>query len=490
MADQENPEIPIFKAAVCEEVDDVYRPSGRRALGVAAGVYLRQLRVTPIELLHLPRQQLAFNDAGTMLAQATQKAAGAQVRGTSISVNQRMRTLYALADEIRGRTRDYHEKHTPAPATHESIADLLGHVEGERLAERSFRIFSGLALAIDGKTSWSEKFDTLLEICEGVAGLETFQYFDALFGEMLRAPEGFVEMLGEDGLAGEKITALLALYRGTADVDQAPPSPERARMLYQLANADPMPETRHALLDHAVHTLRAKGPLTRSPAGGELTFLIELTGQLRDGEEFLGGPATAKTIERRELQLISDQTIDLLMADTGSHAGKLLRAFDLHERVSGEKTRRYLEEYVASLMREEQVGEKIAETASDLSTHVASLGQLNRAAVRSTMAERTADRFAQQFEKLQAGLVESSGFFDALARSSGTVGATATALLHMLANRAFARGTMTKAARAYAHALMKQPSFMTSYLNDCPDEAARKTKLRDLERSIVASGLD
>ena len=188
--------------------------------------------------------------------------------------------------------------------------------------------------------------------------------------------------------------------------------------------------------------------------------------------------------------MISDQTIDLLMADTDSHANKLLRAFDLHERVSGEKTKRYLEEYVASLMREEQVGEKIAESSPDLSTHVTSLGQLNRAAYRSTMAERTADRFAQQFEKLQAGLVESTEFFDALARESGGVGATATALLDMLANRGFARGTMTKAARAYAHALMKQPAFMTSYLQECPDEAARKSRLRDLERLIVASGLD
>jgi hypothetical protein len=98
MAEQENLEIPIFKAAVCEEIADLYRPSGRRALGVAAGSYMRQLRLTPIELLHLPRQQLAFNDAGTMLAQAAQKAAGAQVRGTGISVNQRMRVLYALAD--------------------------------------------------------------------------------------------------------------------------------------------------------------------------------------------------------------------------------------------------------------------------------------------------------------------------------------------------------------------------------------------------------
>jgi len=49
---------------------------------------------------------------------------------------------------------------------------------------------------------------------------------------------------------------------------------------------------------------------------------------------------------------------------------------------------------------------------------------------------------------------------------------------------------MTKAARRYAHELMKQPTFMTSFLADCPDEATCKTKLRDLERRIVGSGPD
>jgi hypothetical protein len=363
-------------------------------------------------------------------------------------------------------------------------------VDGERLAARSFRIFTGLTLAIDGKSGWGEKFDVLLELCDGIAGLETFQYFDALIAEMLRAREGYSEMLGDAGLAGEKINNLLALYRGSAKADQAPSEPARARILYDLANRDPMPETRLALLDYALHALRSNAPLTRNPVGGELAALIEITEKFRDGDEFLGDTETAKMIERRELRLISDQTIDLLMADARTHAAKLLRAFDLHERVAGEKTRRYLEEYVASLMREEQVGEKIAETAEDLEAHVRSLGQLNRAAIRSTMAERTADRFAQQFEKLQAELVESSKFFDTVAKSRGNVGATAAALLDMLANRSFARGTMTKAARAYAHSLMKQPSFMPGYLEGCKDDAERKTKLRDLEKLIVASGLD
>lgn len=490
MQEPANPETAIYKSAICEEVEDLYTPNGRRAIAVAAGAYLRQLRLTPVELLHVPRQQLAYNDAGTTLTQAVQKASIAQVRGTTIAVSQRVRTLFSLTEAIRTRTRERHEQDKPAPVTRETLTDLLGHVSGERLVDRSFRIFSGLALAIDGLTSWAEKIDVLFDLGADLAGMDTYAYFDAIISELLRAPEGFTEVLGDFDPPGEKITALLALYRGTAGVEQAPPTPARARTLYQLAAIDPMPETRQTLLDHALHTLRADGRLTRATVDGELDFLLELAETLRPDGELLGGPATEAAIERRELQLISDQTIDMLMANTPAHGAKLLRAFELHERVVGERTRRYLEDYVASLMREEQVGQRIAETSGDLVDHVATLGQLNRAALRSTMAARTADRFASQFEKLQALLVEQTKFFDTLAQREGSVSGTAMALLDLLAARGFARGPMTQAARRYAHALMKQPSFMTSYLEQVPDGAARRRKLKDLEQRIVASGLD
>ena len=490
MQEPPNPEFVIFKAALCEEVEDLYTPNGRRAIAAAAGAYLRQLRLTPIEMLHVPRQQFAFNDAGATLTQAVQKTSIAQVRGTTTSVSQRIRTLYALTDDIRKNTRERHERDAPQPATRETVADLLGHVSGERLVDRSFRIFSGLALAVDGLTSWGEKIDLILELGADLAGMDTFAYFDAMIAEFLRAPEGFTEGLGEYDLAGDKITRLLALYRGAAGVEQAPPSPPRARALYQIAAIDPMLETRQVLLDHALHTLRADGPLTRSTIVGELTFLTGLADVLRHDGEFLGGAVTEAAIERRELLLISDQTIDMLMAETPSHGAKLLRAFALHEQVSGERTRRYLEGYAASLMREEQVGAKIAETAGDLSDHVATLGQLNRAALRSTMAARTADRFAGQYETLQAALVDDSKFFDTLAKREGTISSTALTLLDMLAARAFAVGPMTRAARRYAHALMKQPSFMTGYLAQAPDGEARRQKLKELEQRIVASGLD
>ena len=141
-------------------------------------------------------------------------------------------------------------------------------------------------------------------------------------------------------------------------------------------------------------------------------------------------------------------------------------------------------------MREEQVGERIMESAGTLSEHVAALGHLNRAALQSTMAARTANRFSEQFENLQAARIDATNFFASLAQFHGSVSDTAVALLDMLADRAFAQGAITKSARRYTHELMKKPDFMTGFLADCPDESARKTKLRDLERRIVASGLD
>jgi hypothetical protein len=211
---------------------------------------------------------------------------------------------------------------------------------------------------------------------------------------------------------------------------------------------------------------------------------------LREDHGFLGGPATGAAIKRRELPLINDQMIDMLMADTGSHAGKLMHAFALHEQVSGERTRRYLQDYSTSLMHEEQVGEKIAKTAGGLCEHVTVLGQLNRAALRLTMAARTAGRFAEQYEKPQADLVENSKFFRRLGQREGTVRGAALALLDLLAARAFAKGPVTQTSRRHMLVLIQQPTFMDGFLMDCLDALASKAKLRDLEQRIIASNLD
>ena len=131
-------------------------------------------------------------------------------------------------------------------------------------------------------------------------------YFAPLIGEMLQTPRGFIKILGEQDLTSDKITSLLRLYLDATSVDQLPPTPESGRVFDQKTNRDPMPDTRHVLCP----------PLTRAPTSGELALLIELTNQLGDEDEFLGAPVTEATIERHELRLISDQTIDWLIADT------------------------------------------------------------------------------------------------------------------------------------------------------------------------------
>ena len=77
-----------------------------------------------------------------------------------------------------------------------------------------------------------------------------------------------------------------------------------------------------------------------------------------------------------------------------------------------------------------------------------------------------------------------------LFRAHRSIDAAVTALLGILVECAFASSTMTKAAPALAHALMKQPTFMTSYLEECADEATRKPQLTDVEKFTVASGND
>jgi len=135
-----------------------------------------------------------------------------------------------------------------------------------------------------------------------------------------------------------KVSNLLKLYRGSVEVEQTPPSPPRARTFHQLTSIDPMPEARHVRLDPALVALRVNTPLTRLSVAGALTFILEITALLRQNGESLGGPTRLAATERRELQLVSDQTLDRLIAGIRSHAGKLLRTLQLYEQVAGDRT--------------------------------------------------------------------------------------------------------------------------------------------------------
>ncbi|EDP63067.1 hypothetical protein BAL199_29857 [alpha proteobacterium BAL199] len=144
MNDEPKSDVDAAKAAVCEAVSDFYTPTGRQAVGRAAGGFLYPQYLTPLEVLHSVDRQRQLANAGTNAMQAVQKTASWQVRGTSVPVSERIRRLWELTDAIQNGTAARLEAEPPQPVALATLPDTLARRAGETDADRRFRIVAAL----------------------------------------------------------------------------------------------------------------------------------------------------------------------------------------------------------------------------------------------------------------------------------------------------------------------------------------------------------
>jgi|GEM_PF-682914 len=478
-------DVDAAKAAVCEEVADFYSPQARLAFGRAAAGFLVPQFLTPLELLHSADRQRQLANAGTNAMQAVQKTASWQVRGTSVPVSERIRRLWELTDTIQKRTVERLEADPPQSMTLKTLPELLAHRSGEPAADRGFRVFASLTRTLADSQGWAAKFSVLAELGIGLAGLETFEFFDALISEILRPPAGLEAVLGREETIGEDILRLLSLIDGSAKPESAPAAPPMAGRLYQLLAVAAMPETRAVLTEHAIVLARSNEKLTRQPLMDEIGFVVDLRDRLTRDGELLGGSETREALERRLARALSDQTIDLLMAGTGSVGERVLRAVQLHGKVFGEQAQRYLETYVTELMAQPKLEKTILPEGDSPRHSIKLLGRLHKSIAKSELPAKTKERVANQVERFQSDVLDHSKILERLTAGGGATAERFLKVVDLCREGAFIAGPNADRARKTAQELMKRADFLDSYLAGASQKGERANRLKDLQRMLA-----
>lgn len=478
-------DVEAAKAAVCEKASDVYSPEARLAFGRAAAGFLNPQFLTPLEVLHSADRQRQLANAGTNAMQAVQKTASWQVRGTNVPVSERIRRLWELTDAVQKDTVARLEARPPQPVNLTTLPELLAHRQGEAAADRRFRVFASLALTLADRQGWAAKFTTLAELGIGLAGLETFEYFDALIAEILRPAAGLGAVLGHEETIGDDVLRLLALADGTAKPDTAPPAPATARPLFELLAVAAMPETRAALLDHAILLARSNEKFTRRPLMEEIGFIVDLRGRLTRDGELLGGSETLEALERRLARALSDQTVDLLMAGTNSVGERVLRAVQLHTKIFGEEAQRYLEGYVTELMAQPKLESTIVAEGDSPRHRIKLLGRLHQALVKSELPAKTMERIANQVERYQSDVLDHSKILERLTAGGGATADRFMKVVDLCREGAFIAGPNADRARKAAQDLMKRGDFLESYLSGISQKGERANRLKELQRLLA-----
>ncbi|MCR9178151.1 MAG: hypothetical protein NXI19_19400 [Alphaproteobacteria bacterium] len=480
-------DVEIAKQADCAAPEDLGSRAAREVIGRAAIAFLQGHKITPLELLHGPGHQRRLMESGTQAMQAVQKAAGWQVRGSNTPVTERVREIWDLTDAYRAMVVG---KLEPAPAvavTQETISDVLAWRDDETGEDRAFRIYACLTATLEPKRTWGEKAATLLGLLAGVAGLDASGYFDAMLAEILRSPKGLAEVLGSEAVPGDQVDLFLDLVEGRLSANKAPKQPATAAAIYELLGRAKvgMVETRMALIGHAVRIVRGNDKLTNKTVSDEVAYVVKLRDRLSRSGELVGGAETQEALERRLSRSISDQSIDLMMADTNSVAERVLRAVQLHSKIFGEVPRGYLQTYVTELMGQDKLEARLLPDNRTAMENLTLLGKLHAALIGSEIAERTRERLAIQAERAQADLITKAKILETFESGKRPVGQRLSKLLTLISGNAFCRGDNAANARNTARAIMKQPGFFDAYLADVGDKTERAQRLRDLEKKLA-----
>lgn len=478
-------DVDVAKAAVCEEPADFYAVQARLALGRAAAGYLVPQFLTPLELLHSTDLQRQFANHGTSAMQAVQKTASWQVRGIGVPVSERIRRIWELTDVVQKTTAARLEAEPPRPPTLSSLPELLAHRPGESEADRRFRVFAALTCTLAEAKGWAAKFSVLADLGSGLAGLDTFQYFDSLIAEILRPPAGLEAVLGREQTVGDEILRLLALVDRSAKPESAPADPPTARRLYELLAVAAMAETRATLTDHAIMLARSNEKFTRRPLVDEIAFIVDLRARMTRDGELLGGRETLEAFERRLARALSDQTIDMIMAGTRSVGERVLRAVQLHGKIFGEDARRYLETYVTELMGQPKLENTIVPDGETPRHRIKLLGKLHRAVAKSALPVKTKERIANQIERFQSDVLDHTKLLERLAAGGGGTADRFMKLIDLCREGAFIDGPNADRARRTAQELMKRADFLESYLEGAAQKGERASRLKDLQKLLA-----
>ena len=474
----------LFKAAYCETVADLYRPESIRAINVAAGKYLQQRRLTPTELLHSTTHQLAFNDAGSTLAQASQTAAIQQIKGRSLTVTQRVKELYDLAEAVIKETKTRLEKNPPPDLNADNVAEWYATLRSVSDEERRFRIFAALTPKLGDAGSWGGKFDYLMEVLSWPSGGEFIEEIDIIVASLIRLTAARKEILGERKPNTKELDRLLAIHEGEPVPEAEGEEPARADVFHKLPIQNRMPETKETIRGLAMQLITADERLSGSTeVATELTTVLEIAKRLQRDKGFFGGDDTEEALERRFGRLLSNETIDETMADISIPVDRVTRAFELHRSIVGKRGRSYLEEYVGSLLADPQI-RRLMDGIDNPVDGLRRLGKAHAAARAARIPTVRKEKLLESLVREQLNWITQKKIFQQLEGGNRPTAAKVMAFLDLISNGAFADGEIANEARRRTFQLMKQKDFQTSLVAGAESSTIAKQRLSDLESRL------
>lgn len=477
---------PIAPGGWCQDPIELYGAPARRMIGRLARRFLDQHRLTPIELLHLPKYHHLFLNTGTYLQEAVQKAALSESARGEGSVTQRVRALHALIDRaVAQASLDYRDR-PPGKITPDGFAAMIEAIATTFTPELGRRaILTAMTLDLAECQGWADKIARLVELAIAATSRPARHYVDEFLAEMLDGRDALETLLAPSPDIRALIDGVIDLAQGRvpAGRDAVPVLHGFAALLVE----SPMLATRAALGRRLRRALAGTAPLTSGEMGVELDAVLWLRQRLTGEGETLGGVAVRDVLDQRLLAIVSPDSLHAELRTLAHPEDRLARLFDIHRKLADTAAGMQVRAAIDFVLDNEQPARRLVEDKAPPMQRLKRLadlhGEIKRALGGGAM------RQLGSFEAAQAELIRQAKLFDRLDQAAKTPAERASKLIELCASGILIPGAGLEAAQQRLRKHIQDPGFAASLVGGSDDPGARAQKMADFRDKLAAIGL-
>jgi hypothetical protein len=480
--------LPQAVNTLCRTPRELLSVDARPIIARLCRGFLDQAKLTPTELLYIPRHQAAFLAAGTLYQTAVQKIAIAQTQAetTQQTPQARIREIYEMVDQTISGEAARQEANPPPAIAPETFAEFLAGLAGLTPEQRDDAIYSALALHLDGIDSWSEKVTRLLRLAPAAKAAGLLAPIDVALSEVLDFPMALRDALGATPTLGDMIRAIIELARGK--MPKLPAATIDVPALATLLDDNSMPQTRGALVRQLQRGIATGQKLTAGGAHAELVAAMTLRGTVLAAGHTLGGEMTLEALDKRLAPLMIPEELHAAMTGIARLDERARFLFIIHRDLGDSRYRPQVRKYIDFLFDQEKLILRLTKEELPPLQKLRRIAELHDVAARCGLAQAQSDKYTRALESAEADIIRALKLFERVENEGANVAARAVRLIDLWTTGIFTRVTRNREAQPRLKRYLQDPDFHSSYLDGVPAND-RESKIAELHAKLSAIGV-
>lgn len=473
---------PADGGPLCQSVNQLYGVAARAAIRRLLRDYLNRTDTTVMELLYHPDLMQRLENTGSLLMGAIQRAAMAQVRGTEMSVQQRTRDLYKLAEELRNTIRKHWRDGEIVRMQDRDVAALRIAISDRK--NREFLFSTAVVIEMQAERTFAGKFEYLLAlIAETPADNFSLPLLDTLLSDLLSNAATLTALLGDQPNLGQALLLIADLALGGVEMTDCPAP---IRMLNDLIGQDRLPSCRDALLDRLVLSLRGSRFLTDGGAVDEILFNADLAKRIRrDDGSYLGSAELEKAFKSRSERYLGPDMIGQLLQGVVDPLARVTCLMNIEHGIVGKMNKRKLVSYILPIFADVAGTDAFIQHIGPPENRMRQFAAVQARVLESGFSNRQKEEISEQLDYYCMQLINDRDIFGELDRADKNCYEKATTVLRMCTENVFTEGIASRVAHDQALRYIRDPAFMQLFLQESDSKEEKRRRLESLERLIA-----